>query len=199
MSLDREHGIHCISINSGPGNIINVNEMRQYWNGWYLTKLVGKTVPGGKGQFSLTVSGVRVILFMELGPHGLILLPVDIKHLNISVKKLRYISPDTLQVEVDQDSSQGHCHIHQAPQHGPTPAHTPHPGSLCRGTIWSLVTIQWRIWQFSSLTNFISLLTEPVASPTLASRGGDYSVQNVQNVHRRLLSSLHWEMSCNCW
>ena len=136
MSLDNEHGIHCISMNSGPGNIININEMRQYWKGWYLTKLVGEAVPSGKWQFSLTVSGVRVVLIMELGPHGLILLPVDIKHLNKSFKNLGYISPDTLQVEVNKDSSQGHCHIHQAPQHGPTPAHTPHPGSLCLVTIW---------------------------------------------------------------
>ena len=152
MSLDNEHGIHCISMNSGPGNIININEMRQYWKGWYLTKLVGEAVPGGKGQFSLTVSDVRVVLFMELGPHGLILLPVDIKHLNKSFKNLGYISPDTLQVEVNKDSSQGHCHIHQAPQHGPTPAHTPHPDVSLFGS--SVYWLQSYVPRISSVVDW---------------------------------------------
>ena len=83
--------------------------MRQYCKGSYLTKFIGKAVPSGKGQFSLTVSGVRVVLIMELGPHGLILLPVDIKHLTLKLfMNLSYISPDTLQMEVNKDSSQGH-------------------------------------------------------------------------------------------
>ena len=168
MSLDREHGIHCISINSGPGIITHINETTLYqWKGWYLTKLVGEAVPSGKGQFSLTVSDVRVVLIMELGPHGLILLSVDIKHLNKSVKNLSYISPDTLQVEVDQDSSQGHCHIHQAPQHGPTPAHTTHPGSLCLVTIW----LQYKRGFDTSQQTLISSpcwLSQPVVSPSLA-------------------------------
>ena len=190
MSLDREHGIHCISINSGPGNITHINET--LLEGLISDQVCRWSCP----QWQMAIQPDSQ--WCQGGTH------------HGTWSSWPHPSPCRYQA-LEQFSYEPEIHFTWHTPGGSKPGQQPGALPHTPGTsAWSHTsphTPSWCVtfWQFSLLiaivcsTDFIScwlsLLWCPQPSPA--------EVEVMQHKLYRLYhctgSCLAWEISCNCW